>query len=259
MVLKRWWFVDSLRSLDSAVPGQRGAELSKERQQLVLEEWAAARERLERLVSARVTAVGDVLGAAELPRASSAESGGGDPLAASDCAWALDAFQAAGKLLDEAADLPDLAAASVLADRAIERFAAVQARAAGQPAPKAARRCFYNPLHTAAEDAHSPVRKQHRQRARRRTGPREAAADRRPACPSCRRAILAGQTPDVLPALVPVKLSRLRTAQVLVPYYSVPQQWSLWSLCACGAYGDEWPSLVLRGEHRKRARAARKA
>ncbi|WP_147267290.1 hypothetical protein [Streptomyces sp. SDr-06] len=255
-MLRRWWFMERLRP---AVPEQRRGELSKERQQLVLDEWAAARERLDRLVSARVTAVGDVLRTAELPPgAGPSAPDGSDPRARVDCAWVFDAFQAAGKLLDEAADLPDLAAAAVLADRALERFAAVHARAAGQPVPKAAQRCFYNPLHTAAEETHSPVRKQHRQQARRRTGPREAAADRRPACPSCRRAILAGQTPDVLPALVPVKLSRLRTARVLVPYYSVPQQWSLWSVCACGAYGDEWPALVLRGEHRKRAAAARK-
>lgn len=255
-MLRRWWFMERLRP---TVPEQRTPEVSKERQQLVLEEWAAARERLDRLVSARVTAVGDVLRTAELPPGAGLSAPpGSDPRARSDCAWAFDAFQAAGKLLDEAADLPDLAAAAVLADRALERFAAVQARAAGQPVPKAARRCFYNPLHTAAEDTRSPARKQHRQRARHRTGPREAAADRRPACPSCRRAILAGQTPDVLPALIPVKLSRLRTARVLVPYYAVPQQWSLWSVCACGAYGDEWPSLVLRGEHRKRAAAARK-
>ncbi|MFG3282190.1 hypothetical protein [Streptomyces sp. NPDC048111] len=256
-MLRRWWFMERLRP---AVPEQRSGELSKEQQQLVLEEWAAARERLDRLVSERVAAIGDVLRTAELPPFDGPLGPmGADPRTGLDCAWAFDAFQAAGKLLDEAADLPDLAAAAVLADRALERFAAVHARAAGQPAPKAARRCFYNPLHTAAEDTHSPDRKQHRQRARRRTGPREAAADRRPACPSCRRAILAGQTPDVLPALVPVKVSRLRTARVLVPYYSVPQQWSLWSVCACGAYGDEWPSLVLSGEHRRRAAAARRA
>ncbi|MFI6685633.1 hypothetical protein [Streptomyces sp. NPDC050485] len=256
-MLKRWWFMAALRP---AVPAQRSREMSKEAQQRILDEWATARERLDRLVSARVTTVGDVLRTAELPLGEPLVApSGADPLAQGDCTWAFDAFQAAGKLLDEAADLPDLAAAAVLADRALERFAAVHARAAGQPVPRPAQRCFYNPLHTAAEDAHSPVRKQHRRQARRRTGPREAAADRRPACPSCRKAILAGQTPDVLPALVPVKLSRLRTARVLVPYYSVPQQWSLWSVCACGAYGDEWPSLVLRGEHRKRAAAARKA
>ncbi|MFE9116140.1 hypothetical protein [Streptomyces sp. NPDC007172] len=256
-MLRRWWFMERLRPV---VPERRAGDLSKEQQQLVLDEWAAARERLDRLVSARVTAVGDALRATELPSSAGLLAPTtADPRAQDDCAWAFDAFQAAGKLLDEAADLPDLAAAAVLADRALERFAAVHARAAGQPVPKAAERCFYNPLHMAAGRTRDPVRQQHRRRARRRTGPREAAADRRPACPSCRKAILAGQAPDVLPALVPVRLSRLRTARVLVPYYSVPQQWSLWSVCACGAYGDEWPSLVLRGEHRKRAAAARRA
>ena len=189
-MLKRWWFLEALRP---AVPAQRSREMSKEAQQRILDEWEAARERLDRLVSARVTAVGDVLRTTELPLTDGlVASSVPDPLAQGDCAWAFDAFQAAGKLLDEAADLPDLAAAAVLADRALERFAAVHARAAGQPVTKPARRCFYNPLHTTAEEGHSPVRKQHRRQARRRTGPREAAADRRPACPACRKAILAG-------------------------------------------------------------------
>ncbi|MFD9792261.1 hypothetical protein ACFWXK_15065 [Streptomyces sp. NPDC059070] len=254
----RWWFMGMVRP---GAPAGRKWEPSKEEQQRVLDEWATARERLERLVSARVTAVGDVLRAAELPLEHPAQRPrpGWDAPAEHDYGWVLDAFQAAGKLLDEAADLPDLAAAAVLAERALVRFAALHARRAGQQAPRAPERCYYNPLHAAAEHTGPPPRKQHRERARRRTGPREAAADRRPACPSCRRAILAGQQPDVLPALVPVKVSRLRTARMLVPYYSVPQQWSLWSVSVCGAYGDEWPSLVLRGEHRRRAAAARKA
>ncbi|WP_329402364.1 hypothetical protein [Streptomyces melanogenes] len=255
-MLRRWWFMGVLRP---GMPAQRTWEPSKEEQQRVLDEWETARERLERLVSARVTAVGDVLRAAELPVGAGGSGTPGSGEAERDYAWVLDAFQAAGKLLDEAADLPDLAAAAVLAERALVRFAALHARRAGQPAPRPPERCYYNPLHAAAENGGPPARKQHRQRARRRTGPREAAADRRPACPSCRKAILAGQQPDVLPALVPVKVSRLRTARMLVPYYSVPQQWSLWSLSACGAYGDEWPGLVLRGEHRRRAAAARKA
>jgi hypothetical protein len=56
----------------------------------------------------------------------------------------------------------------------------------------------------------------------------------------------------VLPALVPVRTSRRHTARVLVPYYAVPQQWSIWSATGCGAYGDESPGLVLRGDHRRR-------
>ncbi|OAR22898.1 hypothetical protein A8W25_25415 [Streptomyces sp. ERV7] len=258
-MLKRWWFMGVLRP---GMPAQRAWEPSKEEQQRILDEWETARARLERLVAARVTAVGDVLRAAELPVGAGgpdAPGPGGDARDEHDYTWVLDAFQAAGKLLDEAADLPDLAAAAVLAERALVRFAALHARRTGQPAPRPPERCWYNPLHTAAESGGPPARKQHRERARRRTGPREAAADRRPACPSCRKAILAGERPDVLPALVPVKVSRRRTARMLVPYYSVPQQWSLWSVSACGAHGDEWPGLVLRGEHRRRAAAAREA
>jgi hypothetical protein len=109
-------------------------------------------------------------------------------------------------------------------------------------------RCFYNPLHGATAPPPGGASK----RSARRTRPREAAANRRPACEDCRRAILAGQSPDVLPALLPVRTSRRHTARVLVPYYAVPQQWSIWSATGCGAYGDESPGLVLRGDHRRR-------
>jgi hypothetical protein len=244
-VFKRWWFVGRIRT-EGSPRAARGSGLSREAQQLVIAEWEAAYERLQRIAAERVATVGDVLREAELPVGEAAL----DAAARRDYQWALDAFGAAGKVLDEAGDLPDLAAAAVLAERALERFAAVHARLAGVAhPPKPAERCYYNPLHAAAERPHRPDKRG----ARRRIRPREAAADRRPGCASCRRAILAGQAPDVLPALIPVKVSRLRTARVLVPYYAVPQKWSLWSLSACGAYGDEWPALVLRGEHRRRS------
>ncbi|WP_329124977.1 hypothetical protein [Streptomyces sp. NBC_01465] len=244
-MFRRWWFVGQMRPAQGA-GAVRGKGLSREAQHLVIEEWEAAYERLQRISAERVAAVGDILREAELP-VGEAEL---DAVVRRDYQWALDAFAAAGKVLDEAGDLPDLAAAAVLAERALERFAAVHARLAGAAhPPKPAERCYYNPLHAAAERPHRPERRS----AKRRIRPRGAAADRRPGCASCRKAILAGQAPDVLPALIPVKVSRLRRVRVLVPYYSVPQKWSLWSLSACGAYGDEWPALVLRGEHRRRS------
>jgi hypothetical protein len=82
-------------------------------------------------------------------------------------------------------------------------------------------------------------------------GPRQAAADRRPACEACRLAILAGQQPDVLPALLTVRRSWHRTRKVLVAYYLVPQHLSPWSATACGGYDDGAPALVLRGGHRR--------
>lgn len=239
----RWWFLELLRGGgDEHRPAKR--RLTKEQQELVLGEWAVLRERLHGFAAARVADAGEVLAGAELRLT-------GDPArrnsAQRDYGWALEAYDAAGKLLDEAADLPDLAAAAVLAERAVERFAAADARSRGRRAPKGVTRCFYNPLHGAAAQPGGASR-----RPPRRTRPREAAANRRPACEDCRRAILAGQSPDVLPALVPVRTSRRHTAQVLVPYYAVPQQWSIWSATGCGAYGDESPGLVMRGDHRRR-------
>jgi hypothetical protein len=199
------------------------------------------RERLRRLAASRLADSGDALRAGELRAC--------DERARAHWLWALEAYDAASKLLDEAADLPDLAAVVVLAERAVERMAAARAQQDGQRVPPPVRRCFYNPLHPAAADAVPPPRR----RRRARTGPRQAAADRRPACADCRRAILAGRPPDILPALLTVRTSRRRTAKVLVPYYAVPQQWSLWSTTGCGAYDDDCPAQVLRGEHRRRA------
>ncbi|WP_371478398.1 hypothetical protein [Kitasatospora sp. NBC_00315] len=271
-MFRRWWFVGLLRGSGSgsggggtgARSGASGTEAprrqSKERRELVLREWEVLRDRLAGLAAERVAAVGEVFRAAELrlpPEETSARR---------DYLWALDAYQAAGKLLDEATDLPDLAAAVVLADRAVEHLAAAHAAHAGRrPAPPVIR-CFYNPLHGAAAngtaarsgtDRH-PGRTPHPRKARQRPrlGAREAAADRRPACAACRQAILAGQLPDVLPALLPAGATGRRSPQLLLPYYAVPQQWSPWSATACGAYDDGAPALVLRGEHRRRAAGA---
>jgi hypothetical protein len=209
------------------------------------------RDRLASLATARLADVGDLLSDARLeftPREA-------EPAVRRDYEWAVEAFQAAGKILDEAADLPDLAASVVLADRALERFAAAHARHAGQRPPAPAVRCFYNPLHGRAERPTTPPRKR-KGRGRTRVSAREASAGRRPACTSCRLAILAGETPDVLPALYAVQVSKRRKAKVFVPYYALPQQVSLWSATGCGAYGDDAPAQVLRGEHRRRAHGA---
>jgi hypothetical protein len=227
----------------------RGSSAPGRQQELVLREWKVLRDRLRGDASARVADAGDILRTAELRPVQ------GDSGVRRDYVWALDAYQAAGKLLDDAADLPDLAAAVVLAERAVERLEMARARGEGRGVPAQLVRCFYNPLHGAARKVPVCTKRQRR----RIPGPRQAAADRRPACEACRNAILAGQLPDVLPALLPALVpaqsssSRSRTMRVLVPYYSVPQQWSLWAATACGAYDDESPGLVLLGEHRRRA------
>ncbi|WP_157856360.1 hypothetical protein [Actinacidiphila yeochonensis] len=244
----RWWWAALLRRPQAGPAGSRGrlraGPMAKERQELVLREWAALLEQLRRVATARVADAGDALRAGELapPPGSHAER---------DYLWALEAYEAAGRLLDDAADLPDLAAAVVLAERAVERLEAAHARLAGQRPPAAKRRCSYNPLH-------APARREQKQDGRRgrraRFGPREAAAERWPACESCHRDLLAGRPPDVLPALVRVRVSRRRTAPVLVPYLAVPRQFSPWAASACGAYGDAVPGFVLRGGHRREAR-----
>jgi hypothetical protein len=224
----RWWWAAVARPKTAPVSARarlRAARVPKEQQEMVLREWALLLERLRRVASARVADAGDVLRTRELapPPDSPAER---------DYRWALEAYQAAGRLLDDAADLPDLAAAVVLAERAVERLEAARARLAGQRPPAPAQRCSYNPLHPPAR--------------------REAAADLRPACESCRRALLAGESPDVLPALVRVRVSRRRTVPVLVPYFAVPRQFSPWAATACGAYGDGVPEFVLAGGHHPR-------
>ncbi|GAA0671279.1 hypothetical protein GCM10010193_24390 [Kitasatospora atroaurantiaca] len=242
-MFRRWWFVRLLRD---AGPEQRspGRRLSKDQQELVLREWEVLRDRLTGFASERVAAAGDIFRAAELRLPPEEEA------ARRDYLWALEAYEAAGKLLDEASDLPDLTAAVVLAERAVERLAAAHAAHAGvRPGPPVVR-CFYNPLHAPVPP--TPTRSPKRERQRRRLGAREAAADRRPACTACRRAILAGQTPDVLPALLPAGAAGRKSPRVLVPYYAVPQQWSPWAATGCGAYDDRAPALVLRGEHRRR-------
>ncbi|MBP0457878.1 hypothetical protein [Streptomyces montanisoli] len=247
---------------DAAHGGGRAGTrpIGREDEQRVLREWEVLRDRLTSLARARLADVGDLLSDArlELP-------GGAESAVRREYDAALEAFQAAGKILDEAVDLPDLTASVVLADRAAELFAAAHARHEGRRPPKRVVRCFYNPLHGRAE---LPTdRATHGKRGkggkgakgggRVRVSPREAAADRRPACSSCRLAILADQAPDVLPALFTVKVSKHRSAKVFVPYYALPQQMSLWSATGCGAYDDEAPARVLRGEHRRRAEGAR--
>ncbi|MFJ4676100.1 hypothetical protein [Kitasatospora sp. NPDC088783] len=247
-MFRRWWFlkVAAAVPVNPAAPPTRREE--RARRALLLGEWEALRERLRETAAERVTAAGAVFRAAEL------ELGGEESAARLAYQWALEAYEAAGRLLDQAGDadtdLPDLAAAIVLAEQAVERLGAAHLLHAGKrPAPLQVR-CYWNPLHGPAEIPLAPGRGS-KVRRRRHLSPREAAAERRPACRSCRAAILAGQTPDVLPALLPAKAAPGRRGPVLVPYFAVPRQWSPWSTTACGAYDRGAPALVLRGGHRR--------
>ncbi|MET9181337.1 hypothetical protein ABZX88_24375 [Kitasatospora aureofaciens] len=262
MVFRRWWFVRLLSFPPEQAgrrPGRGRAErqrAERERRELVLGEWEVLRERLARIAAQRVTAAGELFRAAELRLPAEESSGAALSAARAAYLWALETFEAAGRLLEQAedphTDLPDLAAAVVLAEQAVERLAAAHALLAGRRAEPPAVRCFYNPLHGPAVPAAAPDRPGRKQRQRPTHGAREAAADRRPACRSCRRAILAGQDPDVLPALLPAGAADRGSGPFLVPYYAVPQQWSAWAATACGAYDPDTPALVLRGDHHRR-------
>ncbi len=250
-MFRRWWFLKVAGSIpvDPAAPPTRRE--ARARQALVLGEWEALREHLRGVAAERVTAAGAVFRAAELHLQSE------ESAARLAYQWALEAYEAAGRLLDHAGDedtdLPDLAAAVVLAEQAVERLAAAHLLHAGKRPGPLQVRCYWNPLHGPADVVLAPGRGR-KARQRRHLTPREAAAERHPTCHSCRAAILAGQTPDVLPALLPAKAAPGRKGPVLVPYFAVPRQWSPWSTTACGAYDQGTPALVLRGEHRRNAK-----
>ncbi|MFD8755240.1 hypothetical protein ACFV0O_30345 [Kitasatospora sp. NPDC059577] len=262
MVFRRWWFVRLLtvpqEQTDRRGPRRTRAErqrAERERRELVLGEWEVLRDRLARLAAQRVTAAGELFRAAELRLSAEETTGSTQSAARAGYLWALETFEAAGRLLEQAedphTDLPGLAAAVVLAEQAVERLAAAHALLAGHRPEQPTVRCFYNPLHGPALPAATAPRPGKKQRQRPTHGAREAAADRRPACRSCRNAILAGQTPDVLPALLPAGATDRGSGPHLVPYYTVPQQWSVWSATACGAYDPDAPALVLRGDHHR--------
>lgn len=222
----------------------RSREQERERERMVRAEWEALRQRLAPVAAEYVARAGELLTDPHLGFTPDVDQGA----VQRDYLSAVEAYQAAGKLLDEAEDLPDLVAAVVLADRAAERFAAARARYLGQRPPSTRPHCFYNPLHGHATD---PPRPQKGRRGRRLVA-REAAAARRPACERCRLALLAGQRPDVLPALTTVRDERGRPVTVLVPYYALPRHTSIWAGTACGSYDEDAPARVMRGEHRRR-------
>lgn len=225
--------------------GAPGRARHRERERVVRAEWEALRARLAPAAAEHVARVGELLADPLLEFTPGPDRAG----ERRDYLSATDAYQAAGKLLDEAADLPDLAAAVVLADRAVELFATARARHLGQRPPTARPRCFYNPLHGPAVD---PPRGRVARKGRRVVA-REAAAARRPACEPCRLALLAGEVPDVLPALWTAPDEHGRRTTVLVPYYALPRQVSIWAGTACGSYDPEASARVLRGEHRRHA------
>jgi hypothetical protein len=164
-------------------------------------------------------------------------------------AEALDAYTAAGKLFDDAAEPPEFGGVAALADIAAAHFAAAVAKHEGRPVPGRPRRCFYNPLHGQAAVAPSPVRKPKKNQ---RKAPQTPQKVHYPMCSECRDRSRANLPLDVLPVAITVRTGRRGTARVAAPYFLAGR--SLWAATGYGSLPGssdaEFVSRVLRGEYR---------
>jgi hypothetical protein len=134
---------------------------------------------------------------------------------------ALDAYQAAGKVLDQASGVCDLAGVLVLTQ--FGRNAA-EATQAARPVPKARPLCFFNPLHGAAGH-------EIRWRA---LGERETLDVH--VCDDSSRAAAQHRLPDVLVD---------RAAGQEVPYYEVDPEHSVWAATGYGQFADDLVQRIL--------------
>jgi hypothetical protein len=142
---------------------------------------------------------------------------------------ALDAYQAAGKVLDQASGLCDLAGVLVLTQVGRNAAEAAEAAQAGRPVPTARPLCFFNPLH-------GPAGHEIRWRA---LGERETLDVH--VCDDCARAAAQHRLPDVLVD---------RAAGQEVPYYEVDPKHSVWAATGYGQFADDLVQRILtRGVH----------
>ncbi|MGH3417073.1 MAG: hypothetical protein ACRDSS_11440 [Actinocrinis sp.] len=212
--------------------------------------WDAMAAALRARVERRLVKVGELLGGSPL------SPGDGQDQAMDDYVLAIDAYTAAGKVLDEADSLLDLAGAYVLLDIAANHFAAAAARADGHKPPHASRRCFQNPLHNAAVHEHEHRRKGSgsSRSGKGRAARRDAVQPMVPVCPECLRHIKANQMPDALVVPIVIKARRQLITGVPVPYYALSSTSSLWVATAFGALpgisDEDLVAAALRGEFR---------
>nr|WP_199788184.1 hypothetical protein [Streptomyces sp. SID8354] len=146
-----------------------------------------------------------------------ARAAGGDPAAIER---ALDAYAAAGTVLDRARGIPDLAGVFALV---------AEGRAALSTAPVTLPLCFFHPLHGPAV----------RRIPWRPLGRREQL--RVAACDACLRAVRSRRAPEVLTD---------RPEGRPVPYFEVPAERSLWAATGYGSLlaGDSLTARVQRGD-----------
>jgi hypothetical protein len=141
---------------------------------------------------------------------------------------ALDAYQAAGKVLDAADGVPDLAGVLVLVDRGRDALASARSLAEGGGEIPPSPLCFFNPLHG---DAHvsvdwRPIGQRDRLRVQ--------------ACRACAKAVRAHRAPEFLTA---------RAGERIVPYFEV--EGTLWAETGYGQLRDDLVRRVLRGDLRR--------
>lgn len=228
---------------------------------------AAAREadlaRLRDRAEQEVLALGEAVRAVELPPASATAtsgpdggadtpSGGGTEAARAALQQALDAYAAAGTVLDSAARRVDLAGVLALVAEGHDALRAVRHTAKPSPPPGrrglarwASRRrhpsrsaadattplplCFFNPLHgrSARRLAWRPLGTRHML---------DVAA-----CSECARAVAEHQAPEVLTDEWDGRA---------VPYFEVPAEHSVWAATGYGSLVDDGLAhRVNRGDH----------
>ncbi|WBQ05752.1 hypothetical protein [Kribbella sp. CA-293567] len=134
---------------------------------------------------------------------------------------ALDAHDAAGRVLDASRDLVDVVGAMVLLDRGRQEYAAAQAVAAGRKAVDVQPLCAFNPLHGRAVGQLTRV---------------EADGNtlELPLCGDCKRALKNKTAPASLPGDDG-------------PYWHGDD---LWARTFFGAITDDLPAAVSRGDYR---------
>ncbi|WP_433461600.1 hypothetical protein [Spirillospora sp. CA-128828] len=142
-------------------------------------------------------------------------------------ARALDAYQAAGKTLDAAGGVPDLAGVLVLLDQGRDALSSAQAVAKGRPEVPPVPLCFFNPLHGDATNRLDwrPIGSRERLRVQ--------------TCRACARAARDKQTPDTLTD---------RRDGRDVPYYEADPSKSVWAETGYGQLRDDLIHRILRGD-----------
>ncbi|MCW2916752.1 MAG: hypothetical protein JWN52_4820 [Actinomycetia bacterium] len=137
---------------------------------------------------------------------------------------ALDAYQAAGKVLDAARGIPDLAGVLVLVDQGLDALAAARSATDGHAEPRPSPLCFFNPLHGNAVPGTISWRL---------IGTRRRL--RIAACRACTTAIKDKETPETL-------------MDGDVPYFEADPENSIWAETGYGQFRDDLVQRVLRGD-----------